>query len=149
MNYIIDKPKPENLAEVQKLLLNAKLPAEDIGEHWDTFLTAGIDGEIIGAVGLEIWKERALLRSLVVKDKFRNHGIGKELYNKCIDMAKHNGIVQVGLLTTTAEKFFSKQGFEKVANDDVPDFIKQTKEFLVYCPNSSTVMVKTIEREYE
>jgi amino-acid N-acetyltransferase len=140
----IEKLKRENFDEVKNLLEEAGLPSEDIVEHMKTFLTAKINGELIGAIGLEIWNDKALLRSLVVKEKYRNSGFGKELYYKCIDMAKHNSIQLVVLLTTTAEQFFAKKGFVKVTGDEVPAFLKRTKEFRVYCPSGSTIMTKKI-----
>ena len=140
----IEKLKKEDLISVKDLLKDTGLPYEDVDEHADTFLSAKADDELIGAVGLEIWNDNALLRSLVVKEQYRNDGIGGELYEKCIEMAKHNFIKKVGLLTTTAENFFSKRGFEKITGNEIPSFIKETKEFRVYCPSSSTIMFKKI-----
>ena len=144
MNYLISKLKKENILAVKQLLNEANLPSDDIEEHWKTFLIAKAGEEIIGAVGLELWKNKALLRSLVVKNEFRKSGIGKDLYNKCIEQAKQYNVTEIGLLTTTAEEFFAKQRFKKITKENIPEFIKQTKEFKVYCPSSSTVMIKKI-----
>ena len=140
----IEKPGNNDIEIVSELLEGAGLPYEDISEHWKTFLVAKVNGKIIGAIGLEILNDKALLRSLVVKNEFRNYGFGKELYNRCIELAKQNNIKEIGLLTTTAEGFFAKAGFEKVHKENIPPFIKSTKEFQVYCPSSSTIMIKTI-----
>jgi amino-acid N-acetyltransferase len=140
----IEKLKRENLDEVKNLLKYAGLPDEDIDEHTETFLTAKINDELIGVIGLEIWNDNALLRSLAVKEKYRNYGFGKDLYEKCIELAKHKSITTVGLLTTTAERFFIRRGFVKVTKDEIPPFIKETKEFKVYCPGNSKVMIKRI-----
>ena len=144
MKCKIEKPGNKDIETVIDLLKDAALPYEDISDHWKTFLIAKVDEEIIGAVGLEIWNDKALLRSLFVKNEYRNCGFGKELYNRCIELAMENSITEVGLLTTTAEDFFAKAGFEKVTKENIPPFIKLTKEFQVYCPSSSTIMIKTI-----
>jgi amino-acid N-acetyltransferase len=141
----IEKLKRENLDEVKNLLKEAGLPNDDIDEHAETFIIAKTNDELIGVIGLEIWNYNALLRSLVVKAKYRNHGIANELYEKCIEMAKQNSINTVALLTTTAKKFFSKKGFVKVTGNDIPDFLKETKEFRFYCPNSSIIMTQRID----
>ena len=144
MSCTVEKIKPNELKEVAQLLQEAELPYEDISEHWNNFLVAKIDGKIIGAVGFELWGNNALLRSLVVKYEYRNFGVGKELYHRCIELAMKNNIKQIGLLTTTATGFFAKNGFEKVMGENIPSFIKKTKEFQVYCPSSSTIMMKEI-----
>lgn len=144
MNYIIEKLKKENLTVVRQLLNDVNLPSDDIDEHWKTFLVAKVEDEIIGAIGLELWKYKALLRSLVVKKEFRKLGLGKELYNKCIELAKRNNVTEIGLLTNTAEEFFAKRGFKKIMTDNIPDFIKQTTEFKIYCPSSSAIMIKNL-----
>lgn len=145
MSYSIQKMKFEDLSAVKQLLQSAELPFEDIDKHWNTFLVARNHDFIIGAIGLEMLEENALLRSLVVKEEFRNMGIGKELYNKCIELAEENNSNEIGLLTTTAEGFFKKRGFITLSKHEIPDFIQQTKEYKVYCPDSSTVMIKKLK----
>ena len=144
MNCQIEKPRGEDIEIVRELLKDTGLPHEDISDHWKTFFVAKVDGKIVWAVGLEIWDDKALLRSLVVKSEFRNCGFGKKLYKQCMGLAKQNNIKEVSLLMTTAEDFFAKAGFEKVTGENVPSFIKSTKEFRVYCPSSATIMRKTI-----
>lgn len=144
MNYLIEKPKEENLSVVKQLLKDANLPSEDIEEHWPTFLIAKAEDKIIGAVGLEVHENQGLVRSLVVAGAYRKYGVGKELYQSCINLAKSIGINEIGLLTTTAENFFAKFGFQKVSGDEIPMFIKKTKEFQVYCPSCSTIMIKKL-----
>ncbi len=144
MHCQIGKIKADEIAVVKNILKEAMLPFEDIDQHTETFLTAKVGSEIVGAVGLEIWNDNGLLRSLVVKDNFRNYGFGNELYARSIDLAKQNNLKQVVLLTTTAEQFFSKKGFTKVTGINIPSFVKETKEYTIYCPSSSAVMMKQI-----
>jgi len=141
----IDKLQTDDIENAKALLKESDLPADDISEHAETFLTAKVNNELVGAVGLEIWNDCALLRSFVVKEKYRNNGLGRELYEKCIELAQRSNIKLVALLTTTAELYFSKKGFIKVTGDSIPFFVKQTKEFQVYCPKSSAVMIKKVQ----
>ena len=46
------------------------------------------------------------------------------------------------LLTTTAERYFPKFGFEPVARADVPATVQTSIEFTSACPSSATVMRK-------
>ena len=48
------------------------------------------------------------------------------------------------LLTTTAEKYFLKFGFNKIEKISAPELIKQTEEFKSICPESAVFMHKHI-----
>ena len=50
----------------------------------------------------------------------------------------------VFLLTTTAERFFPKFGFEQIARDDVPPSVQASVEFRSACPASAIVMRKRL-----
>ena len=48
------------------------------------------------------------------------------------------------LLTTTAEKFFPRFGFEQIAREDVPPSVQASVEFTSACPTSAIVMRKRL-----
>jgi len=48
------------------------------------------------------------------------------------------------LLTTTAEQYFPKFGFERIARSDVPPGVQTSIEFTAACPSSATVMRKRL-----
>jgi amino-acid N-acetyltransferase len=50
----------------------------------------------------------------------------------------------VFLLTTTAERFFPKFGFEQIARDEVPASVKASVEFRSACCASAIVMRKQL-----
>jgi amino-acid N-acetyltransferase len=50
----------------------------------------------------------------------------------------------VFLLTTTAEKFFPRFGFEQIAREDVPPSVQASVEFTSACPTSAIVMRKRL-----
>ncbi|MBC8046416.1 MAG: N-acetylglutamate synthase, partial [Fimbriimonadaceae bacterium] len=72
MENITIMPATNNeLAPIKELLKQASLPFEDIDKHISNFLIARMDENIIGAVGLEIYDDNALLRSIVVVQEMR------------------------------------------------------------------------------
>jgi amino-acid N-acetyltransferase len=48
------------------------------------------------------------------------------------------------LLTTTAEGYFPKLGFERISRGDVPASIQASVEFTSACPASAIVMCKRL-----
>ena len=131
-------------AAIQGLLRLAELPSEDVSVHLETFLVAVVGGEIVGTVGLEVTGSSGLLRSLAVAVPLRGIGLGKLLYGEIVEKARSLGIQRLGLLTTTAEGFFARVGFEKEKRSDIPPFIALSKEYKIYCPSTAVIMTKTI-----
>ena len=131
---------------IRKLLTRCGLPEEDITpQHLRHFWAMKEKGQIIGAVGLEVFASLALLRSLAVDVGFRNRGFARQLVKKAEEYAVSLRIEVLYLLTVTAEGFFQKQGYEKLARDAAPQEIKGTAEFQGLCPASSVLMVKQIQ----
>ena len=146
MNDIrILRATPGDLEAIQSLLLKCDLPTADVGEHIDNFLVAKQNGKIIGTVGLEVEKKAGLLRSLAVEESFRNKGVGKSLYQELITNARRDGLAEISLLTTTAEDYFSRLGFQKVASEEIPAYVKNTKEYKLFCPSNAVCMLKRID----
>jgi amino-acid N-acetyltransferase len=48
------------------------------------------------------------------------------------------------LLTTTAERYFPRFGFERVDRKDVPESVRASVEFTSACPSSAIVMRKSL-----
>jgi len=142
MNLIIQPAKKSDLKEITKLLLDNQLPTTDITENTVQLFVGLINNEIIGVIGLEKYKPFGLLRSLAVSDEYKNHKIGEKLIKYLFDFCFSDKIEELYLLTTTAEKYFSKFGFQKIEREKVPEVIKQTKEFKDICPVSAVVMHK-------
>ena len=131
---------------IRQLLTLCGLPHEDITlQHLCHFWAMKEKGQIIGVVGLEVFGRLALLRSLAVDPRFRNRGLAQQLTKKAEEYAASLKIEVLCLLTVTAEGFFQKQGYEKLARDAAPQEIKGTDEFQGLCPASSALMVKQIQ----
>lgn len=58
--------------------------------------------------------------------------------------AKAHGVEEVYLLTTTAEGFFARLGYERVEREGAPESIRGTKEFSSICPSSAVLMRKLL-----
>ena len=92
----------------------------DIYEHIRDFFVY-VDGErVIGCCALHVvWEDLAEIRSLVVSDKHRNKGTGRELIKACLDDARDLGVDRVFALTYVPE-FFEKQGFFLIDKHSLP-----------------------------
>jgi len=144
-SIVIRQAREEDVAAIQRLLRNSNLPADDAGEHWRTFLVAVSRGEVVGTVGLEVAGSSGLLRSLAVAEPLRGIGLGWQLYNQIVEKARTLCIRELGLLTTTAEGFFSRAGFRKKEPSDIPSYIASSKEYTTYCPSSAVIMTRPVE----
>jgi amino-acid N-acetyltransferase len=108
------------------------------------FFFVGSDGSPTGLVGLEIYGTDALLRSLVGDETARGKGLGSALVDHAEQYAASKSVRSIYLLTTTAEAFFKRLGYERIDRSRAPPSIKETHEFASLCPASSAFMVKTL-----
>ncbi len=67
------------------------------------------------------------------------------LLKRIEDEAQQKDIRHFYLLTTTAEHFFTKRWFKKIARDKVPPAIASTQEFARLCPASAICMSRTVK----
>lgn len=134
----------EDLPAVRGLLQRADLPLDDLDSHLGAMVVA-LDGEaVMGAAALEIYAGGALLRSVVVDSTRQGSGIGQRLTESALALAAARGLREVFLLTTTAERFFPRFGFETIARADVPASVQESVEFKSACPASAIVMRKRL-----
>lgn len=129
---------------VLALLEASKLPVADVPATLDHFLVAERGGAIIGAIGLEVYGESALLRSAVVGAGEQGKGIGIALVDALLDDARTRGLTTLILLTTTAERWFPRFGFELITRKEVPQAVQASAEFRGACPASAAVMRLTL-----
>jgi amino-acid N-acetyltransferase len=132
-------------AGAAQLLDAAGLPSFDLTDAMlEHFFFIGSASRPLGLVGLEVFGEVALLRSLVVAPGARSNGRGSALLTHAEHHSRSQGVRSLYLLTTTADRFFERHGFARIGRDAVPDSIRSTREFAEICPASSTIMVKPI-----
>ena len=136
-------PVTHDFPAIIKLLSECSLPASDISPDRQHFLLAELDGTIIGCGGFEAYGRIALFRSLGVSSTYRKQDIGKRLTQQVMEVAQEKGILELYLLTTTAEGFFIKQGWEVTDRKEVPHDITGTSEFATICPSTAICMKYT------
>ena len=141
---MIEPAKEQDLPEVRSLLQRVSLPLDGVDEHVHTMLVARAQGHVVGTVALELYADGALLRSVAVDPRHRGGRLGHELTEAALSLAEHNGAGMVFLLTTTAERFFPKFGFEQIGRDQVPPSVQESVEFQSACPASAIVMRKRL-----
>jgi amino-acid N-acetyltransferase len=138
----IGPARTQDLEELLGLLRAADLPEAGVSDHFpDGFILArDADGTLSGAAGLERYADCALLRSVVVRPDLRGTGLGQRLSSAVLERADSNGIGEVYLLTTTAERFFPRLGFEQVDRSALPEALSSSAELQGACPASAVAM---------
>ncbi len=126
------------------LLQAEKLPVEDLPTTLENFVIAKQGDRMIGTIGLEIYGNYALLRSLVVDKKFRNQGIADQLLLDIESKARERNLQQIYLLTETAPIYFEKKGYQRISREEVPLEVQKSSEFSHVCPQSAVVMTKKL-----
>src|SRR5688500_10150276 len=135
--YGIRAAAPADLPRVLQLLENAALPVAGVPEAFEHFLVAeNDDTRIIGAAGLELHGNAALLRSVVVAPDYRGRGCGVQLVEHALRQARARRLDAVYLLTTTAAPFFDRLGFAQPSRAEVPNELHASVEFREACPAS-------------
>jgi len=123
------------------LLQENDLPVEDLDESKALFAFL-VDGKVAGTGGLEFLSNCALLRSISVRKDLQKKGFGRSIVGELEKVARQDGVNRLYLLTTTAEEFFNKIGYDTIDRDEVPAEVTHTTEFSSICPSSATVMRK-------
>jgi len=141
---VIESATERDLPVIRTLLERAHLPLAGIDEHLPTILVAREGEQIVGTVALELYADGALLRSVAVEPHRQGQRLGHQLTVAALRLASTHGANTVFLLTTTAERFFPKFGFEPITREQVPPSVRESVEFQSACPASATVMRKQL-----
>ena len=136
---MIRHAEPRDLPAVLALLSEAKLPIQGVAEHFPSFLVADENGRIVASAGLELHGDATLLRSLVVAADARGTGLGAAVLRRALDDTRDR-TGGVYALTTTAETYLSRFGFERVPRTSLPPRLFESRELQDACPASATVM---------
>jgi amino-acid N-acetyltransferase len=71
--------------------------------------------------------------------------LGATLIDHAEQYAASKGVRSIYLLTTTAEAFFKRLGYERIERSNAPPSIERTREFGGLCPASSALMLKSLK----
>lgn len=128
--------------EAINIITASNLHASDLPGTLNNFFVYLLNSEVIGVIGLEIYNDCGLLRSLAVSSQHQNVGIGGQLIAKIEAFASTTGLKALYLLTETAKEYFENKGYEHVARMDIPNAIKESSQFTSLCPDSAIAMKK-------
>ena len=144
MSMVIEPARLADAQSVVDLLQRSHLPVDGVSDCLSTAVVARENGQIIGSAALEVYPDGALLRSVAVAPESQRQGLGHELTAAAIRLAETLNVPALYLLTTTAEQFFPRFGFDRIARADVPAAVQTSIEFTSACPSSATVMRKIL-----
>jgi amino-acid N-acetyltransferase len=130
--------------QIVALLAGERLPFDDLPKRLDNFFVMLAVDSVIAAAGMEVYGRSALLRSVAVKNEYRNQGIASQLVERVIEAARSKELARIFLLTETAKDYFLNKGFEIINRELVPPQVRRSSEFSTVCPSSATVMLKTL-----
>lgn len=132
------------LSDLAAELADAGLPTSDLAEADRRFFRFEDAAGIIGYGGIEGDGPDRLLRSLVVKPERRGAGLGAAILGAIEQAATDEGVAALYLLTSTAEPFFRRHGYEAAERAAAPDAIAGSSEFRMLCPASAALLFKRI-----
>lgn len=139
--FKISEINKDRISDIKELLSSNKLPYSDIENDKIYFIGAfNPEGNMVGTAGLEMNGTEGLLRSLAVNKSYHLKGIGKMLHDAIISHALVLGVKNLYLLTTTAAKYFEKNGWKIIDRSSVPDQTRNTTEFTSICPTTAVCM---------
>lgn len=144
MNEIIISPADSaDFPQVLQLLKMNALPTDGVASFFGNFVVAKAGGRVVGAAGFELHGDHALLRSVVVGEDVRGTGLGERLVSRIIESAATKAR-SIYLLTTTAERYFPRFGFEITTRDCAPAALNASEEFAHACPATATLMFREL-----
>ena len=141
---MIESATERDLPEIRALLERLHLTLAGVDDHLPTMLVAREGEEIVGTAALELYADGALLRSVAVEPHLQGRQLGHQLTDAALQLASKRGVTKVFLLTTTAERFFPRFGFEAIGREQVPPSVRASVEFQSACPASAIVMRKQL-----
>ena len=136
----ISPATPADVPAILKLLEQSGLPTDGFVYHLADAMVARKGGRVIGSVALELHGDAGLLRSVAVEAAERGTRLGHQLTEAAIARARDRGLRGIYLLTTTAERFFPRFGFQVIDRSQVPEPVRRSVEFTSACPASAIVM---------
>lgn len=133
-------------AGIRRLLEAASLPTADLdADLLRGFLVEREAGGIVAVGALQWLDGDALLRSVAVAAERRGSGHGRRMVEALEQQAAGRGCRSLFLLTTTAERFFERLGYRRLARDQATPALRSTLEFSSLCPSTSALMSKRLE----
>lgn len=152
---LLRRARPTDLSSVLGLLADAGLPSDGVSEAFSSFLVveAGTDiaaedqSTLVGVAGLEVHGPDGVLRSVAIDPAWRGRGLGARLVRAIIDDARARGLRHLYLLTTTADAWFPRHGFDVIDRSAAAPAVLESVEFRDVCPASAVAMRLKLQDE--
>ncbi|MGD2216582.1 MAG: GNAT family N-acetyltransferase [Gemmatimonadales bacterium] len=145
METRIELAQPSHLPEILALLDECDLPEEGLACRPGTLILAARAGEsLVGCAALEVYGEHALLRSVAVTAEHRGEGLGDLIVEAALELACWLRVVEVYLLTDTAEGFFAQHSFMPVDRSRVPRAVAGSPGFTTCRCVDATCMARRL-----
>ncbi|MFZ7946525.1 GNAT family N-acetyltransferase [Neobacillus sp. 19] len=123
MQALIRKANKQDLSSLREFLSRANLGTDGLtDETVDYFLLLeNADGSLRGSLGMEVFGENGLLRSLVVSPGQADKEIFV-LFDQMVQLAKEKGMKSLFLATnkSVALPFFELMGFQRTGQEELP-----------------------------
>jgi len=137
---------PEMLSQFSELLTSSNLVPEGLEkENLTLFYTTDELEKVIGVIGVEVYGEACLLRSLAVCNGKRNLGIARNLIREALEFARLEKSFNVYLITETIGDTMMRYGFNNVSREIVPPEILKSPFLNGICPCSCPIMHKNVK----
>jgi len=131
---------PKDIPIIEDLLSRVNLPTNEVDPQKHAFFVGEEDRKVVVTAGLEVFGKSGLLRSVAVAPELQSKGLGGQMYKFVMEKIRATDLREVWLLTTTAEKFFGKLGFEKRKREEAPPDIQNSWQFEHGACHSASVM---------
>ena len=133
--------RPDDRSEVEALLRASDLPAVGLVPDLAGFVVveAG-NGGLVGCAGLEEYGGYGLLRSVAVAAEARGAGLGALLTEAIVAEARRRGLRALYALTTTADRYFPRFGFEVIERSAVALPVQRSGEYAEICASTAVTL---------
>ena len=142
--WTISHATERDLPELLALLQQCGLPEAGLSRSLATALVARTQGRVIGSAALELFGPAALLRSVAVAPRWRRCGLGHDLVEAALELARRHGVARLYLLTEGAVRYFERFGFHRIPRSQVEQVVQQSEEFHHACCESAQAMLRTL-----
>lgn len=136
--------RPLKVAErgaLSAALAKAGLEVTDLGSSDYLFWRYETSDNVpVGFGGLEIYRQDAVLRSVLTLPPLRNRGIGTRIVSLLENEAMLRHCHAIWIFSRTASGFFARLGYAPCHRAVVPEAVRGTNEFS--SPDEAEVMVK-------
>ena len=129
----------------RRLIAACGLPVDDIADReLKSFFGCGSADEPAGVVGVEMYGDVALLRSLAVAEAARGQGCRRQLVEAAETYAQCSGARAIYLLTPTARDYFAHLGYMTIDRSQAPEALRGSSQLAGAGCSGATLMAKQL-----